>query len=252
MIRSAGPQRDAWLGMAVLVVALLAAAPPRATALGAAPDPLEADPFEEIEAFTIGGAVGTLILPAGAPDRVTPAVVILQDSEGPDGRAGLYTDQLLGAVLAGLAMHPRLAGQRLGLLGFGAGARRAAFLPARMAEGVAARALLYPACEGMAPASMTGQAVLLMYGDADPANPPQTCAILGGALAGAGATLRLSVLRGAGYAWDRLAFASEGQVMLHRPDGAGRVATQAWPAMTALSATEVAYFFAASLLGSRP
>lgn len=40
--------------------------------------------------------------------------------------------------------------------------------------------------------------------------------------------------------------------MLPRPDGMGRVAAQAWPAMTALSAAEVAGFFAASLLGPRP
>ena len=115
----------------------------------------EAEPFEEIELFEVAGAVGTLVLPAGAPDRRTPAIVILPGSARPDGRASLYTDQLLGAglavlemahlpgdsleaVLTALALHPRVAGQPLGLLGFGAGARLAAEQPGR----IAARALL--------------------------------------------------------------------------------------------------------------
>lgn len=246
------------VGLAAL--ALLVSAWPPLSAREALPEPIE-----EAEAFDAGGAAGTLVLPAGAPDRRTPAVVILQDGEAPDGRAGAYVDQLLGAglailemtdlpgdsldaVLTALARHPRVAGQPLGLLGFGAGARMAAALPER----VAARALLYPACEGMAPATMPGQAVLLMHGGADAANPALACAGLGMALSRAGATVRLRVLPGAGYAWDRPAFHGEGHAMLPRPDGEGRIMAQAWPALTALSAAEVAGFFAAHLLGPRP
>jgi dienelactone hydrolase len=261
MTPSRKPGRNPRLGVAAVIAALLVAAPPPATGREAPPEP-----EEEVEAFIAAGAAGTLILPAGAPDRRTPAVVILQDGAAPDGRAGLYADQLLGAglavlevvrlpgdsltaVLAELARHPRLAGQGIGLLGFGEGARQAAMLSL---PGVAARALLYPACAGLAPPPMPGEAVLLMHGDADLANPPQPCAALGAALARTGARLRLRVLPGAGYAWDRPAFSDEGRAMLPRPDGQGRVAAQAWPAMTALSATEVAGFFAASLLGPRP
>ncbi|MEI6161497.1 MAG: dienelactone hydrolase family protein [Roseococcus sp.] len=224
-----------------------------------------AEPVEETEAFTAAGATGTLVLPQGAPDRRTPAIVILQDGEEPDGRASLYIDQLLGAgfavlemvqvpgdsldaVLAGLARHPRVAGQPLGLLGFGAGARLAAAMP----EPVAARALLYPGCEGIAPAAMPAQPVLLMHGAADPANPAASCENLARALGQVGAAVRLRVLARASYAWDRPGFAGEGHAMLPRPDGAGRVRAEAWPELAAFSAAEVVGFFAASLLGQRP
>jgi dienelactone hydrolase len=223
------------------------------------------EPLEEVEAFFAGGANGSLVLPLGAPDRRTPAIVILADGEAPDGRASLYLDQLLGAglavlemttlpedsleaVLGALARHPRVLGERIGLLGFGLGARQVAALP----EPVAARALLYPGCAGMAPAGMAGEAVLLMHGDADGANPAPDCARLGEALMAAGARLRLRLLPGASYAWDRPAFAGEGHAMLPRPDGPDRVRAEAWPAMAALSAAEVAGFFAASLLGRGP
>jgi hypothetical protein len=222
-------------------------------------------PLEATEAFQIAAANGTLILPAGAPDRRSPAIVILQDGEAPDGRASQYTDQLLGAgfvvlelaqlqpdelggVLTVLAMHPRVAGQPLGLLGFGQGAR----LAASVAQPVAARALLYPGCDGVVPAPMPGQAVLLMHGGADPANSPPPCEAFGVRLRHAGATLRWRVLPGASYAWDRPSFAGEGHAMLPRPDGAGRVRAEAWPALAALSAAEVAGFFALSLLGRLP
>lgn len=224
------------------------------------------EPHEETEAFQAGGAVGTLVLPAGAPDRRSPTILILQDGAEPDGRAALYADQLLGAgfavlemvhlpydsldeVLSTLTLHERLAGQPVGLLGFGAGAR----LAASTAAPVAARALLYPGCEGVVLAPMVSQSVLLMHGEADPANEPWQCENLGEAVSQAGASVRLQVLARAGYAWDRPAIGGEGyHAMLPRPDGAGRVRADAWPAMAALSAAEVAGFFAASLLGRRP
>jgi dienelactone hydrolase len=254
------PSFNPWLAICSIAAALMLAAPPPTTAGEAPPEPQE-----EVEAFTAAGAAGTLVLPAGAPDRRSPAIVVLADGEAPDGRAGPYLDQLLGAglavlemtslpgdsleaVLADLARHPRVLGERLGLLGFGVGARQVAALP----EPVTARALLYPGCAGMAPAAMPGQAVLLMHGDADPANAEPPCATLAAALSQAGARLRLRVLNGATYAWDRPAFAGEGHAMLPRPDGEGRVRAEAWPAMAALSAAEVAGFFAASLLGRGP
>lgn len=245
-------------GMALLGALLLV------TTIGAARE-APPDPLEETEAFQAAGAAGTLILPGGAPDRRSPAIIILQDGPAPDGRASRYTDQLLGAgfvvlemvalpeealaaVLTAIATHPRVAGGPLGLLGFGSGARLASGLSGT----IAARALLYPGCEGVAPAPMPGQAVLLMHGAADGANEPWECENLAEALALAGATVRLRLLPGASYAWDRPAFAGEGVALLPRPDGAGRVPAEAWPAMAALSAAEVAGFFAVSLLRARP
>jgi hypothetical protein len=223
------------------------------------------DPMEKIEAFTAAGVIGTLTLPAGAPDRQASAILILQDAQGPDGRASHYTDQLLGAGFAvlevltlesdslewamrALSAHPRVAGQPLGLLGFGAGAR----LVAEWSGPVGARALLYPGCGGVAPAAMQGEAVLLMHGAADPANEPGACAGLGRALGASGASVRLRVFDRASYAWDRPAFGGEGPALLPRPDGPGRVVAEAWPALAALSATEVAGFFAANLLNRWP
>ena len=100
------------------------------------------------------------------------------------------------AVLAALAKHPRVAGQPLGLLGFGAGARMIAALPER----VMARALLYPGCDGVASAAVSGQSVLLLHGAADPANEVSACEALSAALTRAGASVRLRVLARATYA----------------------------------------------------
>lgn len=56
-----------------------------------------------------------------------------------------------------------------------------------------------------------------------------------------GAALRLRVYEQAGYAWDLPAFSGDG-----RP---GRVIAEAWPELAALSASEVAGFFARAPLG---
>ena len=269
MTPSPSPRHNRWRAMGLLASAFLMSSPLMGSPAPAAAHEAPPEPLEEVESFVAAGAAGMLVLPPGAPDRLGPVVVILQDGEAPDGRASLYTDQLLGAgfavleivrlpgdsleaVLASLAGHPRMAEQRLGLLGFGAGARLAAALPVSEAAPVAARALLYPGCDDMAPAAMPGQAVLLMHGGADPANLPQSCEALGAALEQAGAAVRLRVLDRATYAWDRPAFAGEGHAMLPRPDGAGRVRAEAWPALAQLSAAEVAGFFAVTLLGQRP
>lgn len=254
-------RRDSrWLSLSLLALALLLATMATVTA-GEAPG----EPHEEIEAFTAAGAFGTLVLPAGAPDRRTPAIVILQDGGEPDGRASHYTDQLLGAgfavlemvhlpdpnleaVLGALALHPRVAGQPLGLLGLGASARVAA----EWLGPIGARALLYPGCAALVPAASPGEAMLLMHGRADPAHESGTCALLGRAVGASGVTARLRVFDRADYAWDRPAFAGEGHALLPRPDAPGHMIAQAWPELTVLSASEVAGFFATSLLGRRP
>ena len=249
-----------WMRLSLMAALLLAITPP----VRAAAEP-PAEPFDETEFFVAGSAVGTLVLPAGAPDRRTSAIVILQDGEQPDGRASRYTDNLLGAgfavlemvylpgdglaaVLTALALHPRVAGQPIGLLGFGAGAR----LAAEWSGPMGARALLYPGCAGLVPAAMRGEAVLLMHGAADPANEPGACARLGETMGASGGAVRLRTLDGASYAWDLLAISGTDRALLIQPDGSGHVMSRAWPAMAALSASEVAAFFSTSLLGRRP
>ncbi len=176
-----------WKRLGLVAALLLAIAPP---ARAAAEPP--AEPFDEAQAFMVGGAVGTLVLPVGAPDMLSPAIVILQNGEQPDGRAARYTDQLLGSgfavleivsmpddglaeVLTALALHPRLAGQPIGLLGFGLGAR----LAAEWSGPLSARALLYPSCAGLVPGAMPGEPVLPMHGAADLVNEPSACVGLG-------------------------------------------------------------------------
>lgn len=244
--------------LGALVLALLLGAPNTAPAV---PSEASAEPFEEIELFRAAGAVGTLVLPAGAPDRRTGAIVILQDTLGPDGRAALYVDQLLGAdlavlelvageggdlgtVLAALAAHPRILEGHLGLLGFGAGARAVAEWPGQ----VRARALLYPSCSHLLPAAMPGEAVLLLHGGADPLHAAAPCGELAARLGAAALQVQRRILSGAGYAWDRPGFAGEGQFLVPAPDGSGRVAAAHHPAMAALSAAQVAGFFATTLL----
>jgi dienelactone hydrolase len=239
------------------LTALLLASNPLPSLQAAVPP--QAEPSEEIEPFLVADAAGTLTLPAGAPDRRTPAVLILHDGPDPDGRAGRYADQLLGAgyavlellafsnegaaeVLAALAAHPRVAGQPVGVVGFGAGARLALSLPGPLAG----RALLYPGCR-MPPAevpSLQGEAVLLMHGAQDPANPSASCLDLLNRLTDSGAATRWLAYRGAGYAWDRAAVGPEGPTLLVAPDGVGRLRSAPWPELVEVSASEVAGFFA--------
>ena len=113
-------------------------------------------------AVELADGVGVFEMPEAAGRSPVPAVLILHDASGADGRAGSYAEQLLGAniavlelregdtaaagaALAALAADPRINPARLGILGFGAGARLALELP-----GTAARALLYPGCGSLA------------------------------------------------------------------------------------------------------
>ena len=113
-------------------------------------------------AVELADGVGVFDMPEAAARSPVPAVLILHDASGVDGRAASYAEQLLGAdiavlelregdtaaagaALAALAADPRINPARLGVLGFGAGARLALELP-----GTAARALLYPGCGSLA------------------------------------------------------------------------------------------------------
>jgi dienelactone hydrolase len=113
-------------------------------------------------AVELADGVGVFDMPEAAARSPVPAVLILHDASGVDGRAASYAEQLLGAdiavlelregdtaaagaALAALGADPRINPARLGVLGFGAGARLALELP-----GTAARALLYPGCGSLA------------------------------------------------------------------------------------------------------
>ncbi len=128
-----------------------------------------------------------LSLPSGRAGPF-PAVLILSDRTGPDGREVPYADYLLAAgiaviqlasdapeeaaplfTLSGLrAMARRLApGQldpaRIGLLGFGAGGRAA------LAASEVPVAALYPACSGLPPTRHSGPTLLLYPDDPEEA-----------------------------------------------------------------------------------
>jgi dienelactone hydrolase len=118
--------------------------------------------------------------------------------------------------------------------------------------------MLYPGCAALLDAlSVTSPGapamrspVLLLHGDADPANPPAACAALANALMET-APVRRVEYAGAGYAWDRPAFAVEGPALVPRPDRKGRIRAAPLPALADLSAAQVARFFARTLHDER-
>ncbi|MCX7367932.1 MAG: hypothetical protein NTX90_03300 [Alphaproteobacteria bacterium] len=214
--------------------------------------PLPDRPF----ALQFAGAVALFSLPDGPTRKAWPAVLILPDALGADGRAVPYVESLLGAgiavlelrdasaeaaraALALLASDPRIEAPRLGVLGFGQGARLALGLP-----GAEARALLYPGCASLPVPQTAPGAVLLLHGAEDPANPAPACAGLAARLRARGAEATQRKIPGAGYAWDYPALGQASAALLPASDGAERLHVRPWPAMAAQSAAEIAGFFA--------
>ncbi|MBP0464289.1 hypothetical protein J5Y09_10220 [Roseomonas sp. PWR1] len=221
--------------------------------------------------------------PAGEP---MPVVVAIHDTTGIDARGWRYAEQITAAgiavlhvdlldtsaedggpgdpaadagdaldrlrvVSAILAADPRFASAPVGLLAFG-GAGETAIRAATDPEAggrVAGLALLYPGCAGLQPGE--GRAprapVLLLHGDADPANAPADCIALAVGLARLGPVRRIEYA-GAGYAWDLTPSGQYEVPNLPWPRRAGqRVGVRHWPQGAELSATQVASFFAARL-----
>ncbi|WP_244407351.1 dienelactone hydrolase family protein [Roseomonas fluvialis] len=216
------------------------------------------------------GPVGLMTLPpAPAATGTMPAVLLVHDTLGPDQRSLPYVEQLAAAGLlvleiapepdepdaevvrrgvAALRAHPGVDPARIGLLGFGGGAR-AAMLATVDQDAFAARALLYPGCAGLLrdlPAAPSRGGLLLLHGAEDPANAEADCVALAQRLAG-GAPTRRVMFRGASYAWDFPSAEPLAPWLYPAPGDAGRVRIRPWPALTALSATEVASFFAFAL-----
>jgi dienelactone hydrolase len=252
----AKPLRALALCLALAAPSFGAAQAPR----DGAPETLASFPLPSLPdrpfALQFAGAVALFSLPDGPTRKAWPAVLILPDAFGADGRAVPYVESLLGAgiaalelrdasaeaaraALALLASDPRIEAPRLGVLGFGQGARLALGLP-----GAEARALLYPGCASLpVPAASSGN-VLLVHGAEDPANPAEACARVCAALREAGAEATQREIPGAGYAWDYPALGQAPAALLPAAGGAERLHVRPWPAMAAQSAAEIAGFFA--------
>lgn len=247
------------------------------------------------------GRVGPITLPPAPRDARLPVVLPVHDTLGPDLRSLPYVEQLAAAGLlvlevaadldepaidtvrrgvAALRAHPRVDAARLGLLGFGAGAR-AAVLATEGTDTFAARALLNPGCAGLlrdlplatgallatgappatgaplvagAPlvegtplaTSVPRGGLLLLHGAADTANAEADCSALAARLAGS-LPVRRVAFRAASYAWDFPSAESLAPWLYPAPGEAGRVRIRPWPELTALSASETASFLAAAL-----
>jgi dienelactone hydrolase len=196
------------------------------------------------------GVHGLLSLPTGV-DRgkgAVPGIALIIDAPGPDGRGSLYALRFLSLGLAVLETDtgnsltgdwdggaPRLSSvaaqnslalttlrttpgidpARVAIVASGGAARRI-LLEHRYSPGATAMVLLYPGCDDelVAAAARAGTPILLLHGDADPANEVEACARLAAALGGPEAGVTRQLMRGASFAWD---------VAPIGPDGAGSV-----------------------------
>lgn len=237
------------LGLAVLTPAARAELPP-----------FEAELRIETRTRLVSSSLsGLLSVPLAVQHgQALPAVALVSEGMGPDGRATLYATRLLslgivvleldfgGAVsgestgeapsvvpverrldlaLALLREAPEVDPRRVAVIGLGEGGRAVLLARSTAAPPVAA-ALLYPGCdEGLATAAGLPAAarppLLLLHGAEDPANEPAACAALAGTLGGPAAGVAHQVLRGATYAWDILTAPGPGGGRTWLPDPGG-------------------------------
>lgn len=258
-VPSAPPRRPRAPRLRALALVLATALAPTARA--------ELPPFEaalHIETRTrlVSESLSGLVsIPLAAQSgQALPAVALVTEALGPDGRATLYAARLLslgiavleidfgGAVsgestgdvplavpverrldlaLALLREAPEVDPRRVAVIGLGEGGR-AVLLARSTAAPPLAAALLYPGCdEGLAAAAGTPDPtaarppLLLLHGAEDPVNEPAACAALAGALGGPAAGVAHQVLRGATYAWDLLTSPGPGAGRAWLPDPGG-------------------------------
>jgi dienelactone hydrolase len=182
-----------------------------------------------------------------------PAAADLASQDAAQARARLVE------VIDTLAEDPRFDGAPIGLLAFGESGAAALHVATDPQRGrrVEALALLYPGCAGLigpaaAQRSLSRAPVLLLHGDADPANSPAECGALAEVLAAAG-PVRRREFAGAGYAWDRPPHGPYEMMKLPWPGRPGLLLpVHHWPALTELAAAQVAAFFASSLAPPHP
>lgn len=207
-----------------------------------------------------GWAYGDQLAAAGIAVLHVELTEATGDDRAPDaGAAGTMAALArLTLILDHLATDPRVAGVPVGLLAFGAAGDLAARAAAQGPAGdrVAALALLYPGCADLADALARDQArlrawgglrILLLHGDADPANTPADCGRLEAELASAAPVLRRHYA-GAGYAWDLPPHGPYEAVKLAWPGRPGALLPVIHsPAAAAVSAAHVASFFTLAL-----
>ena len=225
------------------------------------PPSLEAPPELIDLAAPVGP--GRLVVPVrfGTPDATLPVVVILPDALGEDGRAEPYVEALLSRGFAVLALEvdlpaageggsaaaarlaaswasrdARLDADRIGLLGFGAGARAA--LGGGQGRPVVA---LYPGCRGLELAE-AGPA-LILYGTE--AGDALTCAGLA-----VPPEVELRAMPGAGHGWDVVGTLWLAGMLLPDPGG-GRQRAVPNPRATLDAAEMTADHFEAAFGASR-
>jgi dienelactone hydrolase len=165
----------------------------------------------------------------------------------------------LAAVLDRLDGDPRFSAAPVGLLAFGEAGQAALLAAASPAlrDQIGALVLLYPGCAALSGsldnlAAGPRASVLLLHGDADPANPAAACAGLADRLART-APVRRRQYAGAGYAWDLPPYGTEAAVRLPWPQRPGALVTaHFWSEAADMSAAQAASFFAAALPAQKP
>jgi dienelactone hydrolase len=158
----------------------------------------------------------------------------------------------LTMVMSLLAKDPRFARATIGLLALGTAGQPALLAAADPVhrDRVAGLGLLYPGCAAMAglvaERARALPPVLLLHGDADPANPPGDCMALADLLAHS-APVRRQQYAGVGYAWDLPTYGPHERVRLPWPGRPGEmiVVTHS-PEAAEIAATHVAAFLDAS------
>ena len=163
---------------------------------------------------------------------------------GPDAEVAAVIRARAALDAAAMTDPGRVAG-----LGFGRGAQTLALLPGRAQGGPdwAARVLLYPGCASLAALlaeapSLARSPLLLLHGDADPANRHDDCLDLASKLAQGEARMRVIAYAGATYGWDMPPIGADGVSFQPDPSGSGRLPVQPWPELAQMSAAQAAAF----------